>query len=95
MVDVQLGVHRHVVEDLGVVKGSDLDDALAGKGIALAPHGRTTVAATPGQNRTSLCRSEYIPEHGSNVVSTVALDRVCFGRTLGDLEALVRVDGIG
>ena len=52
MVDVQLGVHRHVVEDLGIVKSSDLDDALAGKGVALAPHGRAAVAATRGQNRT-------------------------------------------
>ena len=95
VVDVQLGVHRHVVEDLSVVKSSDLDNALAGKGVTLTPHGRATVAATRGQNTTSLYRSEYIPEHGSDIISTVALDRVCLWRTLGDLEALVRVDGVG
>lgn len=95
MVHVQLGVHLHVIEDAGVVKGSDLDDALASKGIALAPHGRATVTAARGQKWTSLYRSEYIPEHGSDVVSTVALHRVCFWRTLGDLEALIRVDGVG
>lgn len=37
----------------------------------------------------------YIPEVGSDLVSTVALDCVLLWCSLGDLEAIFWVDGVG